>query len=375
MLRSPLDGHEFHAAGVPWFATLFGRDSIITALEVLAFDPSVAEQTLRVLGERLGRRLDPWREEEPGKVLHELRVGEVAALGLTPLSRYYGSVDATPLFLSLLVEHTAWRGDLELFRELRGAVDAALGWIDRHGDHDGDGLLDYRASVPEGLRNQGWKDSEDGVLDGHGVPLEPPIALVEAQAYVVHAKRGLADLFARDGDVARARAPGGPGRRAGGRPGALLDPRARLLRDGARRRGAAEHGAGLEPGAPALGAAPCRRSARGASATRSWARRCSRAGASGPWRMGEAGFNPVGYHLGTVWPHDTAIAAAGLRRYGFDEDFTEVFEALLEAASHAEAYRLPELFAGFSRTQFETPVPYPVACHPQAWAAARSPTC
>jgi glycogen debranching enzyme len=372
MLRSPLDGHEFHAAGVPWFATLFGRDSIITALEVLAFDPSVAEQTLRVLGERLGRRLDPWREEEPGKVLHELRVGEVAALGLTPLSRYYGSVDATPLFLSLLVEHTAWRGDLELFRELRGAVDAALGWIDRHGDHDGDGLLDYRVSVPEGLRNQGWKDSEDGVLDGHGVPLEPPIALVEAQAYVVHAKRGLAELFARDGDVAQARRLEAqaaslvaalerfwiPER---GFYGMALDGEGRLSTALASNQGHLLW-AGAVPPERARGV---RDALMGEAMFSGWGIRTL--------GMGEAGFNPVGYHLGTVWPHDTAIAAAGLRRYGFDEDFTEVFEALLEAASHAEAYRLPELFAGFSRTQFETPVPYPVACHPQAWAAAAIP--
>jgi glycogen debranching enzyme len=157
-----------------------------------------------VLAERLGERVDPLHEEEPGKVLHELRVGEVAALGLTPLSRYYGTVDATPLFLCLLSEHADWSGDLSLFRELREAVDAALGWIDQFGDHDGDGLLDYRASAPGALRNQGWKDSDDGVMHVDGVPLEPPIALVEAQGYVIAALRGMARLFAFDGDAERA---------------------------------------------------------------------------------------------------------------------------------------------------------------------------
>jgi glycogen debranching enzyme len=372
MLRSTLDGECFYAAGVPWFATLFGRDSVIAALEMLPFDRDVAEATLRVLAARLGTRDDPPREEEPGKVLHELRRGEVASLDLTPLARYYGSVDATPLFLCLLAEHARWSGDLALLDELAPAVDAALGWIDEHGDHDGDGLLDYRASSPLGLRNQGWKDSEDGIVDEHGVPLEPPIALVEPQAYVVRAKRELADLLDRAGDATRA---------------------ARLRQD------ADALGARLERfwlGQRGFYSMALDRDGRPSGALASnqghllWARAVSRERAvavrdammspamfSG-WGIrtlasGEAAYNPVAYHLGTVWPHDTAMVAAGLRRYGFDADFLTCFEALIEAASHADDYRLPELFAGFSRGQFETPVPYPVACHPQAWAAAAVP--
>ena len=372
MLGSRLDGQDYYAAGVPWYCTLFGRDSLITAFEMLAWRPAVAEHTLRLLAGRLGTRVDAPREEEPGKVLHELRLGEVATLDLTPMARYYGTVDATPLFLCLLAEHAGWSGSLDLFRELRAAVDAALGWIDGHGDHDGDGLIDYRASVPEGLRNQGWKDSPEGVPDERGVPLEPPIALVEAQAYVVAAKRGLARLFRRDGDDVRAvqlhreagelqerlerfwlddrgfyaMALGGNGRASR----ALASNQAHLLWSGA-----------VTPER----AVAVRDALMGPALLSGWGIRTL--------GQGEAGFNPLGYHLGTVWPHDTAMAAAGLGRYGFDEDGIVLFEALLEAASHAADLRLPELYAGYARTGSEIPVPYPVACKPQAWAAGAIP--
>jgi glycogen debranching enzyme len=372
MLRSRIGGQTYYAAGIPWFATLFGRDSLITAIETLAFDPTMAEQTLRVLGQRLGRALDPTHEEEPGKVLHELRVGEVAALELTPIARYYGTVDATPLFLCLLAEHADWSGTLDLFQELRPAVDAALGWIDRYGDHDRDGLLDYRASTPEGLRNQGWKDSPDGVLDERGVPLEPPIALVEAQGYVVLAKRRLARLFARDRAAERAAALEREAEELERRLERfwLEDRRIYSMAldgDGRPSRALASNmghllWAGVVP--PARAAA-VRDALLGEAMFSGWGIRTL--------GRGEAGFNPVGYHLGTVWPHDTAMIAVGLRHYGYDRDFTALFEALLEAASHADELRLPELFAGFSRAQFETPVPYPVACRPQAWAAGAIP--
>jgi glycogen debranching enzyme len=372
MLRSRLEGDAYFAAGVPWFATLFGRDSLITAIETLGLVPDVGAQTLRALGARLGRRVDPIHEEEPGKVLHEFRVGEVAARDLTPLTRYYGTVDATPLFLCLVAEHADWSGSLDLFRELRGAVDAALGWIERYGDHDGDGLLDYRAGTPDGLRNQGWKDSEDGVLHDDGTPMEPPIALVEVQGYAMRGLRGTARLLELDGDGARAtellamadaleerlerfwvpdRRIYGMGIDGEGRTSAALasnqghllwgevlgDGRARDVRD-ALMSDAMFSGWGLRT----LG-------------------------------RGEQAYNPVGYHLGTVWPHDTAMAAVGLRRYGFDQDFTRLFEGLLEAASHTDGYSLPELFAGFASEEYETPVPYPVACHPQAWASGAIP--
>ncbi len=372
MLASRLDGQYYYAAGIPWFATLFGRDSLITAMEMAAFDSDMAAETLRVLARRLGREIDSVHDEEPGKVLHELRVGEVATLGLTPLARYYGTVDATPLFLMAVCEHADWAGDLALFRELREAVEATLGWIDRFGDHDGDGFLDYRSSTSGGLRNQGWKDSVDGVVDGHGTPLESQIALVEAQGYVVCAKRGLARLFAADGDPARAadlRRQADelaqrlerfwlPDRRC---YSMALDGEGRASRALASNQGHLLWASAID----SARAADVRDALMGDDMFSGWGIRT----------LGhrEHGFNPVGYHLGTVWPHDTAIIAAGLRNYGYDEDFIVLFEALLEAASHAEGYRLPELFAGFSRADFETPVPYPVACNPQAWAAGAIP--
>ena len=372
MLGSELDGQAYYAAGIPWYATLFGRDSLITAIETLPFERRMAEQTLRILARMLGTRDDPEHDEEPGKVLHELRGGEIARLGLSPLARYYGTVDATPLFLCLLCEHADWSGDLSLFRELRGEVEAMLGWIDGPGDRDRDGLLEYAARTAEGLRNQGWKDSDDGIMDDDGVPLEPPITLVEPQGYVIRAKRGLARLFALegDGDIAQRLA----------REAEAVE--ARLERFWVPERG--HYAMALGPDGRPSGALGSNQGhllwAGAVTPERARAIRdalMSDAMFSG-WGIrtlaeGEPAYNPVGYHLGTVWPHDTAMIAVGLRRYGFDEDAGRILEALLEAAARSESYRLPELFAGFGRTEFETPVPYPVACQPQAWAAGAIP--
>jgi glycogen debranching enzyme len=372
MLRSSIDGRAYYAAGIPWYATLFGRDSLITALQTIAFDRDVAADTLRLLAHRLGTVVDPLREEEPGKVLHELRLGEVATGDATPLARYYGTVDATPLFLCLLCEHAAWTGSLDLFNELDFAVEATLRWIDEYADHDGDGLLDYAPGSPGGLVNQGWKDSTDGIPDGAGAPLRPPVALVEAQGYAVRAKRGLAALFARAGDARRV---------------ALLtdeadEMQARLDRFWLPDRGYyamaldrdGEPSAALASNQGHLlwaGAVPPDRSRgvrdalMGDAMNAGWGIRTLGAD--------EAAYNPVSYHVGSIWPHDTATVAAGLRRYGYDAELTALFDATLDAASHTAEYRLPELFAGFDRTEFGVPVPYPVACRPQAWAAGAIP--
>jgi glycogen debranching enzyme len=372
MLRSSIDGRAYYAAGIPWYATLFGRDSLIAAFQTLAVDRDVAADTLRLLAHRLGTVEDPLREEEPGKVLHELRLGEAAAGGATPLARYYGTVDATPLFLCLLCRHATWSGSLDLFDELDFAVDAALRWIGEWGDHDGDGLLDYAPSAAGGLRNQGWKDSGDGIPDAAGAPLEPPVAVVEAQGYVVGAKRGLAALFARAGDRARAATLADDADEMQARLDRFWLPdrgyyAIALDRDG-------------EP-SPALGSNQGHLLWAGA-VPRARARSVRDAlmgnGMNSGWGIrtlatGEAAFNPVSYHLGSVWPHDSALVAAGLRRYGYDAEFTALFDATLDAASHAPGYRLPELFAGFGRTEFAVPAPYPVACRPQAWAAGAVP--
>jgi glycogen debranching enzyme len=372
LLRSELDGQSYYAAGLPWFATLFGRDSLITAFETLSFVPGVAESTLRLLASRLGTAVDDERDEEPGKVLHELRVGEPAALGETPFARYYGSVDATPLFLSLLGRYADWSGDLALFRELRGPAEAALEWIDRYGDLDGDGLVEYRRRSRHGLETQGWKDSADGIPDDAGDPLVAPVALVEVQGYVVSAKRGIARMYELDGDGARAE-------RLRGEADALEGALDRFWRD--------------DHGCYAIGLDHLKRPGSGLTSNQGhllWSgavsderARCIRdvlmdADMFSGWGIrtlaqSHPAYNPVGYHTGSVWPHDSALIAFGLRRYGFDEDFTLIFEGLLEAASRFNDYRLPELFGGFGREEFDEPVPYPVACQPQAWSAGSIP--
>jgi glycogen debranching enzyme len=372
LLHSELDGQSYYAAGVPWFATLFGRDSLITSFQMLSFVRGIAEQTLRLLAGRLGQEYNDERDEEPGKVLHELRVGEPAALGETPFARYYGSVDATPLFLCLLGRHADWSGNLDLFRELRGPAEAALEWIDRYGDLDGDGLVEYRRRSPQGLATQGWKDSADGIPYDDGEPLSAPVALVEVQGYVIRAKRLMARMFELDGDGARAD---------------------RLLADANALEEALERFWLPDAGCYAIGLDGDKRPGSGLTSNQGhllWSNAVSdeRARAIRDVLMSQdmftgwgirtlaqshPAYNPVGYHTGSVWPHDSALIAFGLRRYGFDEDFTLIFEGLLEAASRFDDYRLPELFGGFSRAEFDEPVPYPVACQPQAWAAGSIP--
>ncbi len=373
LLASELDGHAYYAAGVPWYATLFGRDSIIAALQTLAFDPDMAAETLRVLAGRLGSRIDEERDEEPGKVLHELRQDELAAAGLTPFARYYGTVDATPLFLCLLCEHANWTGSLDLFWELRAEIEQAVRWIDEFADLDGDRLLEYRSRAAGGLANHCWKDSWDGVPDERGLPLEAPVAVIEAQGYVYAAKCGLARLFELAGDSDRAQA---------------------LLQDAAHLAAEIERFWLPDLGFYAIALDGQKRASRVLASNQGhllWAGvvQTNRARAICDALMGSASysgwgvrtlgsteraFNPVGYHTGTVWPHDNALFAMGLRRYGLDQPFLRVLEGLLDAASVLPDYRLPELFAGFSRADYEDPVPYPVACSPQAWAAGSLPS-
>jgi glycogen debranching enzyme len=372
LLRSNLDGHPFYAAGIPWFATLFGRDSIIAAFQTLSFVPGIAEGTLRLLASRLGTTRDDERDEDPGKVLHELRVGEPANLGETPFARYYGSVDSTPLFLCLLGRHADWSGSLDLFRELRGPAEAALEWIDRYGDLDGDGLVEYQRRSPHGLVTQGWKDSFDGVPDDGGEPLAAPVALVEVQGYVIRAKRLMARMFELDGEGARAE-------RLRAESEELVERLERFWVE--------------DPGCYAIGLDADKRPGSGLTSNQGHLLWCDAVSAEraqairdvlmGPdmftgWGVrtlaaSHPAYNPVGYHTGSVWPHDSALLAFGLRRYGFDEDFTLIFEGLLEAASRFDDYRLPELFGGFAREELDEPVPYPVACRPQAWAAGSIP--
>jgi len=373
LLRSTLRGHAFLAAGIPWFATLFGRDSMVAALQLLAYTPAIAADTLRLLASYQGDRVDDWRDEAPGKILHELRVGEMARAGEIPHSPYYGSVDATPLFLIVLARYVAWTGDLALFDELRDRVRRALEWIDRYGDSDGDGYVEYRSASEHGLINQGWKDSGDAIVDERGAIAQPPIALVEVQAYVYAAKLGIAELCARRGDPETA---------------------ARLWHEAAELKARFNRDFWVdEMGCYALALEAGKQPLRVVSSNPGHALWCGIADPDKARRVADrlmaddmfngwgvrtlsgtsAGYTPIGYHLGTVWPHDNGFVAAGFRRYGFDGEARRIADGIASAAMDFEHDRLPELFTGFSKQRYGAPIRYPVACHPQAWAAGTLP--
>lgn len=373
VLRSSLDGFEFFSAGLPWYGALFGRDSIIASLETLAYEPQVAEQTLRLLAKYQGSKNDEWRDEQPGKILHELRRGELANLNEIPQTPYYGSVDSTPLFLILLGEHAKWTGDLQLFRDLGPNVERALHWMDKYGDETGNGYLSYATKSSKGLGNQGWKDSGDSVMNADGSLATAPIALVEVQGYVYRARLLMADLYARSGEQAI----------AGRLREQAQDLKTRFNRDfwmeeksfyaiALQKNNRQAAVISSNPG-QALWTEIVEEVKAAAVADHLTAPDMYSGWGIRTLSTNERRANPIGYHLGTVWPHDNAIIAAGLRHYGFDQKAIQVLDGILQAARYFEHYRLPEVFAGFSRDQFAAPVRYPVACHPQAWAAASVP--
>jgi glycogen debranching enzyme len=361
-------GDRFIAAGVPWFTTLFGRDSLITSLQAISFAPRLAIQTLEILAKRQATAVDDWRDAEPGKILHELRTGEMSRTGELPFAPYYGSIDATPLWLILLGETHDWTGDDALVDRLWPHALAALDWIDQWGDRDGDGFIEYERRAETGLRNQGWKDSIDSIRWLDGTLAETPIALAEVQGYVFDAKLRMARLAARRGDgelAAKLESEASVLQHRFAEKFRLPDGSISMALDGAKRAVdtiGSNAGHALWSGIVKAEHAEAAAAALGSSAMVSgWGLRTF--GADQP------GYNPIGYHTGSVWPHDTAIAAAGLRRYGFDDAADALSSGMLAAAQHFAAFRLPELFCGFDRASTGSPIAYPVACSPQAWAA------
>ncbi|NJC64032.1 amylo-alpha-1,6-glucosidase [Planosporangium flavigriseum] len=357
------------AAGLPWFLTLFGRDTIITAYQTLTIGHSLARGALVELAAFQGDECNDFRDEEPGKILHEVRTGELTQLGLRPHNPYYGTADATPLWLILLSEYWRWTADNALVRSMRDNVQAALDWIDLHGDRDGDGYVEYQTRSPQGLGNQCWRDSWDGVLysDGKIPPL--PIATCEIQGYVYDAKMRVAELA--DGPL------GNPAH-------------AKTLRDEAeqlRVRFNEDFWIDARGGYYALGLDGDKRPIDSMTSDMGhllWSGIVpeDRAGTVVGQLMSDQlfsgwgirtlattdkAYSPIGYHRGTVWPHDTSLVVMGMLRYGFRDEANRVAMAQIDAASYSN-HRLPEAFSGYDRRYGSFPIPYPTACSPQAWA-------
>jgi glycogen debranching enzyme len=365
----PGPGERFVAAGVPWYNAIFGRDAIITALQMLSIRPQIAQEALQVLARLQATEVDDWRDAQPGKILHELRTGEMAAANEIAQTPYYGSVDSTPLWLILLGEYERWTGDLELVERLWPAALGCLRWIDEFGDADGDGFVEFQRHSTRGLINQGWKDSGDANRWTDGRLAAGPLALVEVQAYVYQARLELARLSRRRGDV----------------PFAEVQERtAARLREGFEACFWIE-----EAGTYALCLDGDKRPVDAIASNAGHVLWCGMASPERARRVADrllgpdlfsgwgirtlsskmSGYNPIGYHLGSIWPHDNAICAAGLWRYGFRNEAARVAGVMLEATQFFRDARLPELFCGFDRADSPYPVPYPVACSPQAWAA------
>ena len=357
------------AAGLPWFMALFGRDSLLTSYQALPFAPELAETTLRVLAARQGTQIDDFRDEEPGKILHELRVGELVHFGERPHSPYYGTVDATPLWLVLLDEMERWTGNTELVRELEPNARAALGWIEEHGDRDGDGYVEYqRRNEETGLENMCWKDSWNSILFSDGTNSKLPRAVCEIQGYVYDAKRRCARLaldFWHDPQLAvRLEREAAELKERFNRDFWIPKRKSYALAlDGDKRQVdslTSNIGHLLWSGIVDDDKAP-------AIVRHLMSDRMFSGWGIRTMAEGEGGYNPIEYHNGTVWPHDNSFIAAGLNRYGHGKDASRIAFAILDAATYFD-WRLPEVFAGYSRTLTQFPVEYPTASSPQAWA-------
>jgi len=366
----PGPGEQYMAAGIPWFATLFGRDSLIAALETVAFIPTLAVATLGVLARLQATTDDPWHDAEPGKIIHELRTGEMARAGETPHDAYYGSVDSTPLWLILLGETHAWTGDDAMLDRLWPNALAALHWIETYGDIDGDGFVEYQRRSRLGLLNQGWKDSGDSIRHTDGRPAEGPIALAEVQGYAFAARRAMARLARHRGEAELAMRLEADAQTLQARfDDAFWMPDSRfyaIALDGQKRQvGCIASNAGQ---ALWTGIVPAERAARVTERLlepdmfSGWGVRT--------FAAGQPGYNPVGYHTGSIWPHDNALIAAGLKANGAPDGANLLAGRLIESAQWFPDLRLPELFCGFDRDEVGAPVAYPVACSPQAWSAA-----
>ena len=363
------EGRRVISAGVPWYASPFGRDASIAAFQALLVNPEVARDALLFLAAHQGKKVDDFREEEPGKILHEIRRGELARTGEVPHTPYYGSVDSTPLFLVLYTEYLQWTNDRATGEQLLPAAEAALRWIDQYGDKDGDGFIEYKRKTERGLRNQGWKDSWDGVPHLDGTPAEPPIALVEVQGYCLDARRRMARLYRQLGrreDAARcAIAAQKLARRLDEAFWMEKAGTYALALDGEKRQvQSVGSNAGHLLFSRAVPEARARRVARVLMSPESFSGFGIRTLA-----RGQRSYNPLSYHNGTIWPHDNSLIAIGLSNYGMQKIAAQVLSGAYDACRQFRHYRLPELYCGMGRGEGDLVVSYPVSCSPQAWAS------
>lgn len=368
VLLTDLGFGPFPVAGLPWYGVPFGRDSLIAALQMLPFYPEVAKGTLITMAHYQGKKTDPWRDEQPGKIMHEIRFGELANSNQVPFTPYYGTIDATPLFLLLLVEYVKWTGDLTLFKELEENIENALKWINEYGDRDGDLFVEYYQESSKGIPNQGWKDSDDSMVHRNGEYAKSPIALSEVQGYVYQAKMGLAEIYQWVGRVDIAES---------------LRQEAQALQQKFEEHfwmnDVSFYAIALDGNKQQVGTITSNPghllmsgmlSPERVEAVADMLLSSKMFSGYGIRTMGEkeAGYNPMSYHNGSVWPHDNSLIVLGLSKMGKQDQANKIIQGLIDASEHFEYHRLPELFCGYDKS-IGKPVKYPIACSPQAWAA------
>ncbi|KPV44005.1 glycogen debranching N-terminal domain-containing protein [Alicyclobacillus ferrooxydans] len=370
MLATDIGYGSFPVAGVPWYSVPFGRDSLITAMQSLSVNQDMARGTLATMAMFQGTELNPTRDEQPGKIMHELRPGELTRIGLKPFGPYYGTIDATPLFLNLAADYLSWTGDLDFIRSLTDNVKRAFAWMENYGDRDGDGFIEYQREAEGGISNQGWKDSGDSVMHQDGEFAKGSIALCEVQGYVYRAYAKWAEVYhllGREDLAADAK------QKAERLQQRFIDKfwidaenTVALALDGNKQR--------VEPASSNMGQVLWSGILPHRLANRLIDRLLEDDMNSGfgirTLSTKEVRYNPISYHNGSVWPHDNSIIIAGMAKYGRHDAVGQVTEGLLRASEGFDLWRLPELYGGLSAESVQAPVPYPVSCSPQAWAAA-----